>query len=172
MADVKGMVDALVGARVKRGGKLAATAVAGGLALIAGLGYRALGGGTSEATSASAPDAVSDDDAELFLRAMVAATMADGLIDAEERRRLTEAMTKAGLDEASTRWLERELASPATIEEIADPVGTPEKATQVYAAARLAIDPDTMQERTFLRMLAEALDVPADAVARVEAEAA
>ena len=89
-----------------------------------------------------------------------------------QRRRIDEAMERAGLDEAATRWLERELAAPATIDEIADPVATPERAAQVYAAARLAIDPDTMQERTFLRMLAEALDVPADAVARVEAEAA
>ena len=166
MADVKGMLEALVGARTK-GGRLAAAAVSGGIALIAGLGQRALG-----TKAAPAPDAVSDDDAELFLRAMVAATMADGMIDADERRRLTEAMTKAGLDEAATRWLERELAAPASIDEIADPVTTPEKAAQVYAAARLAIDPDTMQERSFLQMLAEALDVPAEVVARVEAEAA
>jgi uncharacterized membrane protein YebE (DUF533 family) len=164
MADVKGMVDALVSAR-RTGTKLAADAVAGGMALIAGLGQRALG-------AKAAPAPASDDDAELFLRAMVAATLADGMIDADERRRLDEAMAKAGLDEAATRWLERELSAPASIDELADPVDTPEKAAQVYAAARLAIDPDTMQERAFLRMLAEALDVPADAVARVEAEAA
>ena len=32
------------------------------------------------------------------------------------------------------------------------------------------IDLDTMQERQFLKMLAEALDVPAEAAARVERE--
>ncbi len=42
----------------------------------------------------------------------------------------------------------------ATIDEIADRVQDPESGARVYAAARLAIDPDTMQERTFLRMLA------------------
>ncbi|MBE7203778.1 MAG: DUF533 domain-containing protein, partial [Parafilimonas terrae] len=37
---------------------------------------------------------------------------------------------------------------------------------------RLAIDPDTIQERQFLKMLAEALDLPAEAAARVERDIA
>ena len=32
-------------------------------------------------------------------------------------------------------------------------------AAQVYSAARIAIDPDTIQEREFLNQLAEALDL-------------
>ena len=51
------------------------------------------------------------------------------------------------------------MASPADVEELAASVTTPEKAAQVYSAARIAIDPDTMQEREFLRQLAEALDL-------------
>lgn len=39
-----------------------------------------------------------------------------------------------------------------------------------HRGSRLAIDPDTLQERQFLKMLAEALDVPSDAVARLDAE--
>jgi uncharacterized membrane protein YebE (DUF533 family) len=50
-------------------------------------------------------------------------------------------------------------------------VQTPEKAAQVYAAARLAIDPDTLQEREFLRQLAESLDLD-PALARQIDEAA
>ena len=68
-------------------------------------------------------------------------------------------MTEAGIDPEATRWLERELASPADVEELSANVNTPEKAAQVYAAARIAIDPDTMQEREFLRQLADALDL-------------
>ena len=57
------------------------------------------------------------------------------------------------------------------MDEIADRVADPDAAARVYAAARLAIDPDTVQERTFLAQLAEALDLDAEVVARVEAEA-
>ena len=79
-----------------------------------------------------------------------------------ERARVMSGLAQAGIDAEGTRWLERELANPATIEELSDPVTTPEKAAQVYAAARVAIEPDTMQEREFLRQLAEALDLDPD----------
>ena len=81
---------------------------------------------------------------------------------------LPQAKINLGLDLAGRQWLARELEDPATIDEIADRVRTPESGARIYAAARLAIDPDTMQERTFLRMLAEALDLDEGAVARVE----
>ena len=58
------------------------------------------------------------------------------------------------------------------IDELAAGVSTPEQAARVYAAARLAIEPDTLQERQFLKMLAEALDVPAEAIARFDDELA
>jgi uncharacterized membrane protein YebE (DUF533 family) len=100
-----------------------------------------------------------EDDALLFLRAMVAAAAADGHIDAAERERITRGLNEAGIDPVATRWLEGQMASPADVEELAAGITTPEKAAQVYAAARIAIDPDTMQEREFLRRLAESLDL-------------
>ncbi|MFH6781513.1 MULTISPECIES: tellurite resistance TerB family protein [Methylobacterium] len=188
MAEVKRVLDALV--RSRRGG-LAASAALGGLALITGLALRATQGeaSTGEAPAGEAPagkapaggvpaadpvgmpfvaGSLSDDDATLCLRIMVSASAADGVIDARERGRLDAAVAESGLDLAGRQWLARELEDPATIDEIADRVQNPETGAHVYAAARLAIDPDTMQERTFLRMLAEALDLDEDAVARVE----
>ncbi len=100
-----------------------------------------------------------EDDALLFLRAMVAAASADGRVDEAERGRIVKGLTEAGIDAEATRWLDRELAAPADVEELAAGITNPEKAAQVYAAARVAIDPDTMQEREFLRQLAEALDL-------------
>ena len=43
---------------------------------------------------------------------------------------------------------------------------------QVYAAARVAIDPDSIQEREFLRQLAEALDLDAQLRAHIDEAAA
>lgn len=182
MAEVKRVLDALV--RSRRGG-LAASAALGGLALIAGLALRATQPDAPAAKSAAAKSpadtssaepsgtpfeagALSDDEATLCLRIMVAASAADGVIDARERERLDAALAESGLDLAGRQWLARELEDPATIDEIADRVQDPEAGARVYAAARLAIDPDTMQERTFLRMLAEALDLDEAALARVE----
>lgn len=187
MADAKLMVDAMV--RERRAGSIAATAVLGGLALVAGLAVRAIrGGGLKPASDqdASAPVAgqsalprtpfdhsdIGEDEARIMLRAMVAATMADGLIDAEERKRLDTAMAAAGIKGDSRAWFERELAKPAEIDELAERVSNPGQAARIYTAARLAIDPDTLQERQFLKMLAEALDVPSEAMVRLDAELA
>ena len=165
----KTMVDALV--RTRRSG-LAASAALGGLALIAGLAFRAVRGGEPAKAENTPFTNVDEDEARLMLRAMVAATVADGTVDAAERRRLDEAVDAAGLDRDGRAWLEKELADPASVDEIADPVTDPEAAARIYAAARLAIDADTLQERQFLRMLAEALDVPEEARGHVDRELA
>jgi uncharacterized membrane protein YebE (DUF533 family) len=169
-------------------GIAAGAARLGGLALIGLLAYKAyqnyqagkpllsMGqGGASAAPSVPAGldlAAATDDDALLFARAMVAAATADGPLDANERARILEALSQAGVDPQGTRWLEDELSSPASVEDIADRVQTPEKAAQVYAAARLAIDPDTRQEREFLRQLAESLDLDPDLARQIDDAAA
>ncbi|MGF9757252.1 tellurite resistance TerB family protein [Microvirga sp. 0TCS3.31] len=110
-------------------------------------------------TSRFHPVSQTEDDALLFLRTMVAAAASDGQIDDAERARITKGLTEAGIDPDATHWLDTEMASPADVEELAANVNDPEKAAQVYSAARVAIDPDTIQEREFLNQLAEALDL-------------
>ena len=159
----------------------------GGLALIGVLAYKAfqnyqsgkplldMGQGGRAASPPLAPldlSAATDDDALLFARAMVAAASADGPLDQNERARIIEALSRAGIDPQATRWLEDELASPAGVEDIADRVQTPEKAAQVYAAARLAVEPDTRQEREFLRQLAQSLDLDAQLARQIDEAAA
>jgi uncharacterized membrane protein YebE (DUF533 family) len=50
-------------------------------------------------------------------------------------------------------------------------VGSREQALQVYTAARLAIDPDTEGERTFLAELARALRLEGELASHVDAAA-
>lgn len=168
MVDAKPIVDALV--RSRRGGLAAATAL-GGLALVAGLAARALRGRAEPAAAqASASPAVNEDEARLMLRAMVAATMADGQIDKDERQRLDAAVQAAGIARDAAAWLEAEIADPVDVDDIAERVTNPEQAARIYSAVRLSVLADTLQEREFLKMLAAALDVPAEAVDRIEAE--
>ena len=192
-AGALGLAGLLLGTRSGR--TLASNLVGlGGLALIGGLAYKAVqnaragrpmlegdaagaGGalpapGSLPEPGAFDPARATDDDALLLVRAMVAAAAADGHIDDAERARITSGLSQAGIDAEATRWLERELASPATPEELAEPVTTPEKGAQVYAAARVAIEPDTMQEREFLRRLAQELDLTPEVVRNIDDAAA
>jgi uncharacterized membrane protein YebE (DUF533 family) len=116
--------------------------------------------------------AQTEDDALLFVRAMVAAASADGQIDDTERSRISKGLGQAGIDAEATRWLEREMASPASVEELSAGINAPEKGAQVYTAARLAIDPDTIQEREFLRQLAESLDLDQSLRSQIDSTAA
>jgi uncharacterized membrane protein YebE (DUF533 family) len=160
----------------RRGRGLAANlAGLGGLALIGGLAYRAyrnhqagqpvFGGSDSPELAPNAPNldpsAVSEEDALLLVRAMVAAATSDGHVDDAERERITAGVGRAGVEREDLDWLNRELANPARIEDLASAATTPEQAAQLYAAARLAIEPDTPQERDFLQRLADALKLDA-----------
>lgn len=187
-AAILGLVGLVFGKR-KGGGITSSLGRLGGLAAIGGLAYKAYqswrtpspatppaqraGVMSSDLTdmpenSHFHPVSQTEDDALLYLRAMVAAAAADGQVDADERARLLKGMAEAGIDPDATRWLQEELASPADVEELAATVNTPEKAAQVYAAARIAIDPDTMQECEFLRQLAQSLDLDDAFRSRIE----
>jgi uncharacterized membrane protein YebE (DUF533 family) len=171
----------------RKGGLAGHLTKLGGLALIGGLAYKAYQSQSkpqalqgrldapaepAAASPSSGPEGLdlpetsrfhpvsqTEDDAMLFLRTMVAAAASDGRIDEAERARIVKGLTEAGIDPQASRWLDDEMASPADVEELAAGVNDPEKAAQVYAAARIAIDPDTMQEREFLHQLAVALDI-------------
>ena len=183
-AALMGVAGLLLSNRRSRG---VATNLAGlgGLALVSGLAYKAFQnfqsgkplldaaaqGAASPALPGPAafdPAAATDDDAVRFVRAMVAAATADGHMDEGERSRILQGLSQAGIDPDTSRWLERELADPADVEELAEGINTPEKGAQVYAAARLAIEPDTIQEREFLRQLATALDLDPALVRQID----
>jgi uncharacterized membrane protein YebE (DUF533 family) len=162
-------------------------AALGGLALIGGLAYKAfqnhqagqpvMGGASTPALPAPAgsgfePEAASNETAVLLIRSMIAAAASDGLIDAAERQSIIGGLTEAGFDPEGNAWLDHEMANPATLEELAAGAATPELAAQVYTAARLAIEPDTAQEKDFLAGLAGALGLEAELVANIDAAAA
>ena len=165
-------------------------AALGGLALVGGLAYKAYQdhqtGKTPSpqpvaqitAAPAAAPfgqtgDATRDHaTALLVIRAMIAAAACDGAVDNEERSRIVGGLQEAGLDTAAATFLDAEFAHPASIEDLKNAATTPELALQVYTAARIAIEPDSMKEKAFLMNLAVALNLEDAQVAHVEAAAA
>lgn len=183
---VLGGLGALVfGSRTGR--SLAASAVKmGGLALIGGLAYRAYQNHQAgkplldapeqpvlpaPAGSGFEPEAATDANALLFIRAMIAAASADGAIDQRERAAILGGLGEAGLDAEAGEWLAREIARPASIDSLVEQATTPELAAQLYTAARIAIDPDTPAEKDFLAGLAGSLGLDAELVANIDTAA-
>ncbi len=157
----------------------------GALALIGGLAYKAFqnyqagrplitGATTPEAApkgSGFEPAAVTNDTAMLYIQTMIAAAAADGRVDAAEQGKILGSLKQAGLDAEAEQFLADAFNNPASINDIVGSVGSPEEAIQVYTAARIAIEPDSPQEKTFLASLAGALGIDAKLAAHIDATA-
>jgi uncharacterized membrane protein YebE (DUF533 family) len=172
------------------GRKLTGSAVKlGGLAAIGGLAYKAYqnyqaGNRPVEATGeeqvllpppsdtpfnpAQAPQGESEF-ALTLIRAMVAAAKADGHIDDDERRRIGEKLSMAGMDSEAGRFLDAEMAKPATLDELVASAKSDAQKVELYTASRLAITSDTRAERGYLDLLAGRLGLPDTLVDHIEA---
>jgi uncharacterized membrane protein YebE (DUF533 family) len=164
----------------------ASAAKLGALALIGGLAYKAvlnyqngqplITGSHTLADAAPQgtgfePQAVTNESAALYIKAMIAAAAADGRIDQGEVDKITGGMKQAGIDAQAEEFLANELNNPASIDDLVAACASPEQAVQVYTAARIAITPDSQAELAFLSGLASALGVDNKLAAHIDAAA-
>ncbi len=157
----------------------------GGMALIGGLAYKALqnyqagkplldlqgAAGTLTGTNALPAPANEQQHALRLVRAMIAAASADGIVDDKERAAIAGNLKASGLDDEASHFIAQEFANPADISTLVSGIASPDEAAQVYAAARLAIDPDTREEQDFLAALAGALQLEPGLIAHIDAAA-
>ena len=115
--------------------------------------------------------AVDDSLAFKMVKTMIAAAQADGQIDDAELAKLEEAVHAAGLSPAEDAAVMAALNTPVGLEEIARWASSPTEAAELYGAALLAVDPDTVAEKFFLRRLATALRLPVELTAQLNASA-
>lgn len=154
----------------KLAGKTAGTALKlGGIAAVAAIGYTAwqrhrgvAGAGLQlpPADSGFAPARAPGGENALargIMVAMIQGAKADGHIDAEEHARIFGHIEALGLDADAKAFVMDELTAPADVTRVARHAVTPEVAAELYAAALLAMDPDTAEERVFLTRLQAAL---------------
>jgi uncharacterized membrane protein YebE (DUF533 family) len=172
------------------GRSLAGSAIKlGSLALIGGLAYKAyqnyqqgqpvLPGARAQqqpllaapAGSGFEPAAVTNDHAVLLIRAMIAAAAADGRIDPSEQQKILGGLTQARLEGDARQFLARELDKPATVDDLANAVSSPQEGIQVYTAARVAVDPDLEEDHDFLMALATRLGIDDNLAAHIDASA-
>ena len=183
-AAMGGLGGLVLGTKAGRSVAVSAAKI-GALALIGGLAFKAyqnFAQGKPLVASSNAlvaepapngsgfePQAISNDSALLYLRAMIGAAAADGRIDAGEQKKILGSLGQAGLDDAAHTFLRKELENPASPDELASLVKTPAEALQVYTAARLAIDPtEDAENKQYLADLAKALGMDAKLAAHVE----
>ncbi|WP_058636180.1 tellurite resistance TerB family protein [Aureimonas ureilytica] len=164
----------------------------GGLALIAGLGYKAWTNWQAQNQPSLAPSqpgpirpiAASDipevsdpnfhpagSDAEhrakLLLSAMIAAAKADGTLDANEERRIFGRIEDLDLDAEEKGLLMDEIRRPLSVDELVRHATTQEVAVELYTASLLAIDPDQPAERAYLDLLAARLQLPSELASEI-----
>ena len=158
----------------------------GGLAAIAGLGYQAYknykAGQAPDQCTQETPEllpppadsgfeteAVSADFALVLVRAMIAASRADGHIDDAERARIMDKLSMSGLASDAASFLQQELANPIDLDAIVGAARTEEQKVELYTASRLAIEPKSRAERGYLDLLAGRLALPDALVDHIEA---
>ncbi len=109
----------------------------------------------------------SPDEARLLVRAMAAAAHANGKLDRIELGRIRGKLRSSPLDEEDRRALENSLQEPQCLEELVRRVDSPRLAARFYAVSLAVIDKNTPINRSYLRYLAQRLDLPADLVVRL-----
>ena len=170
------------------GRNLASKAVKlGSLALIGGLAYKAIQNYQAGRPLISAEDAahlteapvgtgyetsaVTHDSALLYIRAMISAAAADGRIDPTEQQKIFGSLRQAGMEAGAEEFLSKELNNPASIDDLVAGVKTEQEAVQVYTAARVAIDPNTADNKQFLATLASGLGMDDKLMQHIDAAA-
>jgi uncharacterized membrane protein YebE (DUF533 family) len=146
----------------------------GGSAAIGTSGSAAMGANTAGASVPSVPPSTlpaptpANDHALLLVRAMIAAALSDGTLDATERAHIIGRLTAAGIDPTELAFLDAEIARPFSPNQFAAAAPGPEQRAEIYLASALAIDADTDAERAYLRYLAATLQLDDKLIAHLE----
>lgn len=174
-----------IGRQAMRVGRTAAGV--GGLALIGGLAYKAYSSyqdkqnlGSNVRLPVDEWDVSSDevksgqvDETKLGLlivRVMIAAALADGVLDEQEEARIFGQLNDSNLTQEEQNFLLSEMKSPLSVSELCQQCTSEEMAIQVFSAALLAIEVDTPQERKFIFDLKQQLNIDEELAKSIELE--
>ena len=160
----------------------------GGLAAISGLAYKAYQNyqkGQSPEKAAAEPELLpppedtafhpaqapqgEDEFALSLIRAMIAAANADGHIDEEERKRISDRLDLSGIDRDAGAFLNAEMERLLDLDALVASARTEAQKVELYTVSRLTIEPDTPAERDYLDRLASRLNLPESLIDHVEA---
>lgn len=99
-----------------------------------------------------------------LVRAMIAAARSDGRLDAQESQAIFQRMEALDLQAEERDLLFQEMGKPVDMDAIVQSATCPEVAAEIYLASLLAIDVDTVEEQSYLGMLAARMRLPQELV--------
>ncbi|MBY6188998.1 DUF533 domain-containing protein [Microbulbifer agarilyticus] len=117
----------------------------------------------------AADSAAGAEQAEVMLKAMVAAAQADGRIDEAEQRNVMQAL-EGQLDSSEMEGLRKFLTTPISMDEVVEAVDDPATAFNLYLVSAMTINPDNPQEKAYMAALAGKLGISEQAAQVVEAQ--
>ncbi len=173
-----GAIGLLLGNKKARkvGGKVA---MYGGLAALGVIAYKAYSNWQSQQAQASqfAPQTIDrvpstqvEQHSNAILKALIAASKADGHIDANERQLIEAEISKMTSDMELRRWVEAELNKPLDPADVARAATTPEMAAEMYIASVMMVDEESFMERSYLTELARQLNLDPNLKNELEAQ--
>ncbi|KUJ83007.1 DUF533 domain-containing protein [Microbulbifer flavimaris] len=108
-----------------------------------------------------------DEQADLMLRAMVAAAQADGRIDPQEQQNIVGALQEQ-LDPSELDEFRQLLVQPIDMESIVSQVNDPATAFNLYLVSAMTINEDNPREKQYMDSLAEELGISERAAQIIE----
>ncbi len=99
-----------------------------------------------------------------LVRAMIAAARSDGRLDAQESQAIFQRMETLDLQAEERDLLIQEMGKPVDMDAIVQSATNQEIAAEIYLASLLAIDVDTVEEQSYLGMLAARMRLPDELV--------
>ena len=152
--------------------KLGSLAAVGGIAWQAYQNWSVKNDTLSADTKAVAVNQLESDAANerslTLLKAMIAAAKADGHIDDTEMADINQQIAALGLTGDIAGFVQAEIASPATFEELAALSNDPETGAEIYLISTMVINKENEAERAYLDALAKALELPDSLLVELE----
>lgn len=108
--------------------------------------------------------------AELLIRAAIAAAMADGHLDENEERMLRASLSSLELQAGEPGFITAAIRKPLPLEVLLRDVRDPHLASLVYAASLMAIDKHGEINRAYLHYLALRLRLPPSVMERLHSQ--
>lgn len=103
-----------------------------------------------------------------LIKAMIAASNADGHIDKDEQANIFGAVNRLELEPADKALVFDTLQNPPSVSQVAAMSGGLEQSSEIYLASRLAINPDNPEEHKYLANLTMMLQLPDDLIIHLE----
>ncbi len=103
-----------------------------------------------------------------LVRAMIAAARSDGRLDAQESQTIFQRIETLGLSPDDQALLVAEMGQPVDVDAIVASATSPEIAAEIYVASLLAVDVDTVAEKSYLAMLAARLNLAPELVSELQ----